>query len=74
MSELRLIRERFPPPWRVEQVPGGYRVTDAQVTPLVYVYAVDGGARSAVPDALTHAEAYALARAIARLPELVPAR
>jgi hypothetical protein len=70
----RSIRERFPPPWRVEQIPGGfpggYRVTDAHGRPLAYVY---GGARSALPGALTPAEALALARAIARLPEMMPA-
>jgi hypothetical protein len=68
----RSIRERFPPPWRVEQMPGGYRVTDAHGRPLAYVYGVDGGARSALPEALAPAEALALARAIARLPEIMP--
>jgi hypothetical protein len=29
MSNTRPIRERFPPPWQVEQVPGGYRVSDS---------------------------------------------
>jgi hypothetical protein len=48
----------------------GYRVIDAHGRPLVYVYGVDGGAQSALPNALTPAEALALARAIARLPEL----
>jgi hypothetical protein len=51
---------------------GGYRVTDAHGRPLAYVYGVDGGARSALPEALTPAEARALAAAIARLPELMP--
>jgi hypothetical protein len=41
----RTIRDRFPPPWRLEEV----------------------------PDALTPAEALALARAIAQLPEIMPA-
>jgi hypothetical protein len=73
MTGIRSIRERFSPPWRLEEVPGGYRVTDAHGRPLAYVYGVDGGARSALPDALTPAEALALARAIARLPEIIPA-
>jgi hypothetical protein len=72
MTEPRPIRERFPPPWRVEQIPGGYRVTDAHGRPLAYVYGVDDSARSALPGALTPAEALALARAIARLPEIMP--
>jgi hypothetical protein len=73
LTETRSIRERFPPPWRVEQIPGGYRVTDAHGRPLAYVYGVDGSARAALPEALTPAEALALARAIVRLPEIMPA-
>jgi hypothetical protein len=57
----RSIRERFQPPWRLEDVPGGLRVTDAHGRPLAYVYAVDGSARAALPDALTPAEARAIA-------------
>ena len=30
---------RFPPPWRVEQIPGGFKVLDASGQALVYVYA-----------------------------------
>jgi hypothetical protein len=73
MAEPRSIRERFPPPWRVEQIPGGYRVTDVHGRPLAYVYGVDGGAGSALSGSLTLAEALALARAVARLPEIMPA-
>jgi hypothetical protein len=54
----------------VEQIPGGFRVTDAHGRPLAYVYGLDGSTRAAVPDALTLAEARAIAAAIARLPEL----
>jgi hypothetical protein len=54
-------------------MPGGWRVTDAHGGALAYVYGVDGAARSALPGALTPAEALALARAIARLPEIMPA-
>jgi hypothetical protein len=68
----RSIRERFPPPWHVEQIPGGYRVIDEHGRPLAYVYTADGGTRSALPVSLTPAEALALARAIARLPEIMP--
>jgi hypothetical protein len=69
----RSIRDRFPPPWRLEDVPGGYRVTDAHGRPLAYVYGVDGGARFALPDALTPAEARAIPTAIARLPQPIRA-
>jgi hypothetical protein len=65
MSDPKPIRERFPPPWRLEEVPGGYRVNDATGTALAYVYAG--------PQTLTQAEAHAIAKAIVRLPELMPA-
>ncbi len=29
----------FPPPWTVEQIPGGYKVKDANGHALAYVYA-----------------------------------
>jgi hypothetical protein len=29
---------RFPPPWSVEQIPGGYKVLDANGQSLAYVY------------------------------------
>jgi hypothetical protein len=54
-------------------VPGGYRVIDRDGTSLAYVYAVEGSVRSALPNALTPAEAQAIAKAIVRLPELMPA-
>jgi hypothetical protein len=73
MGGARSIRDRFPPPWRLEDVPGGYRVTDVHGRPLAYVYGVDGSARAALPDALTPAEAHAIATAIARLPDIMPA-
>jgi hypothetical protein len=47
-------------------------VTDRDGTSLAYVYAVDGSARSALPNSLTPAEAQTIAKAIARLPELMP--
>jgi hypothetical protein len=65
VSAPKPIRERFPPPWQLEEVPGGYRVTDREGTALAYVYAG--------PQALTTAEAHVVAKAIARLPQLMPA-
>jgi hypothetical protein len=73
VGEPRSIRGRFPPSWRLEAVPGGYRVTDMHGRPLAYVYGVDGGARAALPDGLTPAEAHAIATAIAQLPDIMPA-
>jgi hypothetical protein len=45
----RLVRERFPPPWHLEGIPGGHRVIDAHGTPLACVYGVAGGVRFALP-------------------------
>jgi hypothetical protein len=58
MDRPRSIRDRIPPPWRLEDVPGGYRVTDVHGRPLAYVDGVDGSRRAALPDALTPAEAH----------------
>ena len=33
----------FPPPWTVEQTPGGYKVKDANGQALAYVYARETG-------------------------------
>jgi hypothetical protein len=66
----RPIRDRFPPP-------GGsrtYRLTDVHGRPLAQVYGVDGSARAALPDGLTPTEASAIATAIARLPDIMPAQ
>jgi hypothetical protein len=32
------MTRRFPPPWTVEQIPGGYKVVDAASQSLAYVY------------------------------------
>jgi len=34
-----MTTRRFPPPWQVEQIPGGFKVLDANGQSLVYVYA-----------------------------------
>jgi hypothetical protein len=48
MSDPKPIRERFPPPWPLEQVPGGYRLTDREGTAVAYVYAGPQGLTTAV--------------------------
>ena len=66
MSEPRSIRDRFPSPWRVVEMPAGFRVVDASATPLAYVYALSEEQRAALPGrTLTAAEARAIAEAIA---------
>jgi hypothetical protein len=35
---------RFPPPWRVDKIPGGYVVRDANGQALVWIYSRDSEA------------------------------
>ena len=57
------IRERYPPPYRVEKIPApGYRVVSSNGVPLIYVYSE----RKGLPGhQLTDAEAKAIAQAFA---------
>jgi hypothetical protein len=72
MSEPRPIRERFPPPWRIEEISAGLRIVDRGGRPLAYVYVPDESVRAAIPGAsLTRAEALSLCNAIARLPDIL---
>jgi len=34
-----MASRRFPPPWKVEQIPSGYKLLDASGQALAYVYA-----------------------------------
>lgn len=63
------FRERYPPPWRVEETPSGYRVVCSTGVDLLYVYAEDVDRRHANSrPKLTWPEARALAEKIAALP------
>jgi hypothetical protein len=64
---------RFPPPWRYERIPGGWRVHDATGRPVAYVYAEDRPT-GASDDKLTVEEGRRIAAQIARLPELLKAQ
>lgn len=64
---LATFRERYPPPWTIEEIPGGYKITSANGVALAYVYALEGHARSASPNSLTLPEARSIANAIACL-------
>ena len=48
---------RFPAPWQVEQIPGGYKVLDASGQALVYVYARDTREQADIAKVLTLDEA-----------------
>jgi hypothetical protein len=62
---------RFPPPWTVERIPGGYKILDAEGQSLAYVYDVAGDA--SIGKTLTLEEARRIAANIAKLPELLGA-
>lgn len=61
------IRERYPPPWTVDEIDGGFRVMSSNGFCLAWVYSRDAWLRGAMPDCLLHGEALAIAHAIARL-------
>jgi len=62
------VARQFPPPWIIEQFPGGYKVKDAQGLPLAYVY---GRGRRADANTLTMDEARGIASNIAKLPNFL---
>ncbi|MEQ1712885.1 MAG: hypothetical protein ABL908_15995 [Hyphomicrobium sp.] len=61
---------RMPAPWRVEEIPGGFMVSDADSKVLAYIYASDI-ASEIDRGILTGDEARRVAAGIARLPELL---
>lgn len=60
---------RLPAPWTVEDMPGGFKVIDANGLAVAYVYGSDHPATSA--DKLTVDEARRVAANIAKLPGLL---
>ena len=64
------IRDRYPPPWSVQEIAGGFRVMSSNGYLVAWVYSKDAWVRGAAPDSLSHSEALAIARAIARLADL----
>lgn len=70
-SFARMTR-RFPAPWTVEEIPGGFRVLDANGVSVAWVYAWDDLHKHTDGlQWLTTDEARRIAIGIARLPEFI---
>ena len=62
---------RFPPPWRVDRIPGGLVVRDANGQAIAYLFSREDEAEALQAKELTMDEARRIAINIARLPELL---
>ena len=63
---------KMPAPWKVEQIPGGYRVDDAEGKAVAYCYGLDPRELPAAGHLrLTRDEARRVASNSAKLPELL---
>jgi hypothetical protein len=68
-----MTNRRFPLPWTVETIPGGFKVVDAQGQSLAYVYSRATPADANIAGVLTEDEARRIAANIAKLPALLGA-
>ena len=68
-----MINRRFPPPWTVEWLPGGFKVVDANGQSLAYFYARENDHDAGIAGVLTLDEARRMASNFAKLPELLRA-
>ena len=65
------MSRRFPPPWTVEKIPGGFKVVDANQQTLAYVYARETENDARIAKVLTEDEGRRIASNIAKLPTLL---
>ncbi len=66
-----MTSRRFPAPWSVEQIPGGYKVIDASGQALAYICARDTKAQADIAHVLTTDEARRIVVNFAKLPGLL---
>ena len=66
-----MTSRRFPAPWQIEQIPGGYKVLDASGQSLAYIYARETAQQAETAKVLTFDEARRIAVNFARLPGLL---
>ena len=66
-----LAMRRFPPPWTVEALDGGFKIVDANGQSLAYVYGHADPRDAAIAKSLTLDEARRIASNIAKLPTLL---
>ena len=62
---------RFPPPWTVEALEGGFKVIDSNGQTLAYVYGHADSRHAGIAKSLTLDEARRIASNIAKLPDLL---
>jgi hypothetical protein len=70
-GQARIIMTRFPSPWSAVEIPGGFRVEDAERRPLAYFYGSDDPDARHQADRVTLDEARQMAVNFAHLPELL---
>jgi hypothetical protein len=70
-ASLPLCPRRFPPPWTVEQIPGVYKVRDANSQSLGYVSGRETRADADIANILSVDEARRIASNISKLPSFL---
>ena len=68
-----MTSRRFPAPWQVDQIPGGYKVLGANGQALAYVYARETKQQADIAKVLTFDEARPIAVNVAKLPDYLKA-
>ena len=66
-----MAERRFPPPWIVEALDGGFKIVDANGQALAYVYGNADPRDAQIAKSLTLDEARRVAANIAKLPGLM---